>query len=288
MAIVERSLLFSWFLTSFSVQACRSITCDNKCFKTENSTSTLCCVIIVSPIRGRTWSRAQAKLAGKSQLGIMQMAFFLLAFWERKGVTTRERRRNKWRLRAAANPKNVGPAATLPLRTNKQKFRPRESLLADRSRRSHVLHLCAREMMDNRRWRCADPCSVMTGRPPVLKANAKGCRSVREHGRWHHVSDRCTCRSGASHGRGARSWKLFVSANVGAILSKANRAQGSPSEESKGKLLDNPSRREQFCGNALVARARLVKLTKKEKRGAFPQCQKRDFRLQRHIWLQKK
>ena len=29
MAIVERSLLFSWFLTSFSVQACRLITCDS-------------------------------------------------------------------------------------------------------------------------------------------------------------------------------------------------------------------------------------------------------------------
>ena len=46
------------------------------------------------------------------------------------------------------------------------------------------------------------------------------------------------------------------------------------------KTSGHPSRREQFCGNALVARARLVKLTKKEKRGAFPQCQKgtSDFR----------
>ena len=32
---------------------------------------------------------------------------------------------------------------------------------------------------------------------------------------------------------------LFVSVNVGAILWRAKRAQGSPSEESEGKLLDN-------------------------------------------------
>ena len=47
--------------------------------------------------------------------------------------------------------------------------------------------------------------------------------------------------------------------------------QGSPSEESEGKLLPgsgHPSRREQFCGNALVARARLVKLTKIKKKSA--------------------
>ena len=104
-AIVERSLLFSWFLTSFSVQACRSITCDNNCFETENSTSTLCSLWVRSRVHKYSWSDPWpcANLitctseACHRSWALCRCVFFL-AFWERKGVRqARERRRNKWR-----------------------------------------------------------------------------------------------------------------------------------------------------------------------------------------------
>ena len=171
-------------------------------------------------------------------------AFFFFGVFRKKGSnykrTTEEQMEKLREIAGRGQPEKYGLRCHVAAENKQTKSsssgKPPRGSIATVSR---LAPLCqGNDGQQTSRWRCADPCSVMAGRPPVLEANAKGCGSVREHGRWHHVSDRCTCKSGASHGRGARSWKLFVSANVGAILWKANRAQGSPSEESEGKLLD--------------------------------------------------
>ena len=106
-------------------------------------------------------------LPGNRSWALCKCVFFFFFFgvlrkkgsnYKRATEEQMEKRRNKRReIAGRGQPEKCGPRCHVAAENEQtKKVRPRESLLADRSRRSHVLHLCAREMMDNRRWRCAD------------------------------------------------------------------------------------------------------------------------------------
>ena len=92
-------------------------------------------------------------LPGNRSWALCKCVFFF-GVLRKKGSNykrTTEKQMEKLReIAGRGQPEKCGPrchVAAEIMRTNKQKVRPRESLLADRSRRSHLLHLCAREMM---------------------------------------------------------------------------------------------------------------------------------------------
>ena len=220
----------------------------------------------------------QAKLAGKSQLGIMQMRFFLaFCLLRKKGSktnkrTTEEQIEKQREIAGRGQPEKCGPRCHVAAENEQTKSsssgKPPRGSIATVSRLAPLCQGNDGHVQQTMRWPVGYDWST-TGLESEREGLSK-CpwpRTMASCIRPMHLQIRCQY----------RCTELEI---VGFGQRRCYSLESKPSTRisvggERRKTSGQPSRREQFCGNALVTRARLVDLLgQKRKARGFPSVPK--------------